>query len=171
MLVPLNGFSRYVQRHLYHPCSELGMCKKAWNKWMDGVTIGWRNLQARWNCGSHILYISITWASYRVIGCDKWKRTVLLYLAVGLCWTKARINGHRFPSIGNIFHQPRSTRINQLLTGTHSDPTSGDLWIGQDGDHNPCAASVSHVSTGLFYYFILILTINSTVAWYYSWAI
>lgn len=47
---------------------------------------------------------------------------------------------------------------------THSDPTSGDLWIGQDEDNNPCAASVTYVSTGLFYYFILILTMNSIVA-------
>jgi hypothetical protein len=46
---------------------------------------------------------------------------------------------------------------------THSDPDSGDLWIGQDEHNNPCASSVSFVSTSIFYHFILILTINLTV--------
>jgi hypothetical protein len=46
---------------------------------------------------------------------------------------------------------------------THSVPENGDLWIGVDNHGESIAATVENVSTGLFYYFILILTINTTV--------
>jgi hypothetical protein len=46
----------------------------------------------------------------------------------------------------------------------HSTPNDGDLWLGLDERNEPCAAPVSNVSTNLFYYSMLILTINLTVA-------
>lgn len=52
---------------------------------------------------------------------------------------------------------------------THSDPDTGDLWLGKDENNEPCAAEVGDVSTCLFYYFILILIMNSTVASDPSW--
>jgi hypothetical protein len=33
---------------------------------------------------------------------------------------------------------------------THSDPNTGDLWIGEDKKKRPCSTRVSSVSTGLF---------------------
>ena len=35
---------------------------------------------------------------------------------------------------------------------THSNPVSGDLWLGNDEENKPCAGKVSDVSTGLLYY-------------------
>jgi hypothetical protein len=46
---------------------------------------------------------------------------------------------------------------------THSDPRNGDLWLGKDEEGENCATTVTNVSTSLFYHFILILTMNSTV--------
>lgn len=50
-----------------------------------------------------------------------------------------------------------------VFVTTHSDPDRGDLWLGHDKHNEPCATTISNVSTGLFYYFIPILTINSIV--------
>ena len=36
-LAVVHDFSRYVLRHLYHPCNELGTCRKALNGGMAGV--------------------------------------------------------------------------------------------------------------------------------------
>jgi hypothetical protein len=51
-----------------------------------------------------------------------------------------------------------------VFVTTHSDPNSGDLWLGLDKNNKACAAKVDNVSTDLFYHFILIFTMNSTVA-------
>ena len=58
-----------------------------------------------------------------------------------------------------------------IFITTHSDPDTGDLWIGEDKRNKPCSAKVSSVSTGLFHHFILILMMYSTVAKHISWAI
>ena len=66
--------------------------------------------------------------------------------------------------------------ITELVTGlpgykhvvvfitTHTDPDTGDLWLGQDERGESCATTITNVSTGLSYLIILILTMNSTVA-------
>ena len=51
-----------------------------------------------------------------------------------------------------------------VFVTTHSDPNLGDLWLGLDKNNKACAAKVDNVSTDLFYHFILIFTMNSTVA-------
>jgi hypothetical protein len=50
-----------------------------------------------------------------------------------------------------------------IFITTHSDPRNGDLWLGKDELGENCAAKVTNASTSLFYHFILILTMNSTV--------
>jgi hypothetical protein len=54
---------------------------------------------------------------------------------------------------------------------THSDPDRGDLWTkkSESPHEEPCAVTVSDVSSGVFYQIILILIINSTVALYNPW--
>jgi hypothetical protein len=45
-----------------------------------------------------------------------------------------------------------------VFVTTHSDPNSGDLWLGYDNSGRRWAGAVGSVSTSLFYHFILILT-------------
>ena len=45
-----------------------------------------------------------------------------------------------------------------VFVTTHSDPNSGDLWLGYDKSGRHWAAAVGSVSTSLFYHFVLILT-------------
>jgi hypothetical protein len=41
-----------------------------------------------------------------------------------------------------------------VFVTTHSDPDRGDLWTGVDRANQPCAVTVSNVSTGILYFII-----------------
>jgi len=65
---------------------------------------------------------------------------------------------------GNILNSlTPHTHVIVFIT-THSDPDSGDLWLGKDEEGKPCAAAADDVSADLFINFILIITMDSTVA-------
>ena len=48
-----------------------------------------------------------------------------------------------------------------VFVTTHSEPDRGDMWLGEDSSKERNAVTISDVSTGLYYHFTLILTINS----------
>ena len=110
-LATANGFSKYVLRPLYHPCNELGMCRKALNGGIDAVVAGCQLfLRATQTGVAYIFIIDIRY--YRPRARKKEENSITRFGSPFRC-TNPNITGHRFPSIHiNKVHIP-STETNE----------------------------------------------------------